>query len=110
MALTEEDKRTAAEMVLRDWRIKPFVKRDPERVKRIAEVTWAACEEYDKAQGLTREYNDFELVRLFALARLEKREDYQEMVSFIPAWLVAIVVKLIVSILIDFWLVHERGR
>ena len=109
MPLDESDKLVAARAVLADWRVLSVCRPDEERIKRMADIVWPAIERLDAQAPITREYGDVAIARDLSIATLKKHPDYNDIVSFIPYWLLPLILKIIVSILIDFWLTHERG-
>jgi hypothetical protein len=95
--------RIAADRIFDDWRIWCICKRtgaNESRVYRIADVVWSTCREQDATRN-TQE------LREICLERLRMQADYKETVSFIPAWLLGILIQVIVKILIDIFL-EER--
>lgn len=101
--MTDDDKKFAVDMVYRDWRVRlARVRRDPERVGRMADIVWKSCADVEG----DKEGRDS--LEAFAQIRLESALDYEDIVSFIPFIVFGIVIKIIVSILIDYWFLHEQ--
>lgn len=98
----EEAKRTAVASVFEHWLIRRTCRRDVARCGRIADTVWGCCSE---VHG-----RDMQELGTACRTRLQSRADYRDTVSFIPTWLLAVLLKLIIGILIDAWLSNEKGK
>lgn len=79
-------------------------KRDPERIGMIADVVWAGCEAVMKPPHV----GDSTALQSFCEARLKGHQHYNDLVSFLsPLAIFLGILKLIISLLIDFWFKHE---
>lgn len=101
-------KKLAVKLVLRDWRVRlSVIKHDEDRIGRIADTVWKCCEEMLKDDKQITS-TDYFMVQNCCLIKVQQREDYADTVSFISPWVLAIILKVIISILIDFWLEYKR--
>lgn len=98
----EEAKRAAVASVFEHWLVRRTCRRDVARCGRIADTVWGCCGEL---QG--REPQELGTA---CGVRLAARSDYRDTVSFIPTWLLAVLLKIIIGILIDAWLTQEKGK
>lgn len=99
MPLTEADKRTAVHLVFREPFIRLCCRRDEPRMRRIVDIVWNACQDCQPKQR--------EPMAALSRARLESSPNYTDTVSFIPIWLLGIIIRIIIDILVDYWLAHE---
>lgn len=98
----EKTKRAAVEAVFRHPLVWLTCRRDTERCGRIADSVWGCCAEVLDEDVMMA--GDTEMLTGICHQRVRLRDDYADAVSFIPVWLIAIVLKLIIGLLIDFWL------
>jgi hypothetical protein len=105
MEITADDKRMAAEFVYRSSRLVrwfcPRTEENDERIGRMADAVWSTCKRMNAKE------ND-EPTQYQGKSAIQSRNDYQDTVSFIPVWLLGIIIQIIVRVLIDYFLV-KRG-
>lgn len=105
--IDEKTKRAAVLSVLGDLRVRLTCRHDPERCGRIADTVWGTCSDVIDNDKLR--VGDRKMLAGVCGIRVEQRPDYKDAVSFIPMWLVAILLKVIISLLIEWWINYEKG-
>ena len=106
--LTDGDKRTAIALVFKDWRVRMACRRrDEGRMGRIIDAVWGECLTFEDRLADTPEDKDYASRRCHSA--LSERRDYWDLTSFIIPILVSIVIKIIISLLVDYFFAHE-GR
>jgi len=103
--MSDEYRRFVAGQVLRDWRVRFVCQHDLVRMQRIVDVVWETC---DQLRDVIDWDNKREISEVCEL-RLRRLPDFQDTVSFIPIWLLAIMLKIIISLLIDYWFEYQSA-
>jgi hypothetical protein len=107
MPIDDRTKKAVVRSVLDDLRVWLVCKDDPVRCAVIADCVWATCAEIIK--DVRENVGDRELLQSACTIRLEARPDYKDVTSFIPHWALALMLKIIVGLLIDWWFSYEKG-
>lgn len=108
MALSDKDKRVIVALARQNFWVKRCRKGGcPDSIGSIADKVWAELERRQvTAEGYSLPADRANLVTACE-SDLRLARDYRELVSFIPSWLILIVVKIIISIIIDYWFTSE---
>ena len=105
MPLSEADKAIACQLVFADWRIKlAGLSPNEEQCGKLAEAVWAYCEStprFVEQLGRNRDRTVKETTD-----HIRGLDNARELVGFVPIWLVFLI-KIIISILIDYWLLRK---
>lgn len=104
MEFSDADRRIACRLCFENWRVAGALRRNEAnqaRISRIATVVWKACE--DMGDCCTR--SELEVA---SRARLRNEPDHDNLVSleprtFVPAWLLGIIINVIIKLLIDYF-------
>lgn len=105
--MTDADKKQAIKEIYRDLRVRFFCKRDDERMGRIVDSVWGECKAISTRGKLIDSLEDRNYATKCCLGGLERSPNYQDTVLFISPWVIAFILKIIISILIDIWFAHE---
>jgi hypothetical protein len=110
MPMTDQHKAEAIGLVVGNLRLRCLLGRAPDaaRIGTIADIVFAACDEAEAANNTLTTPMPLDRQALIDYATVKLRADarYASLVEFIPFW-VAVVIKLIISLLIDFWLLNK---
>lgn len=106
MALTPTQKALACQLVFENWRVRfaPGVKRDPERCGQLAEIVWDYCETEPNFASRIALDRPGAIAQVVAFVKAKPNAD--DLLQFIPLW-IAIIIKIIIAILLDFWLTQH---
>lgn len=101
IVLTSQQRLIAADWVLRDTRVRLCIRHDREALGVMAQEVATYC---SSSEGFTQRLMiDRDAAEREVVAHLKEKK---EVVGFIPMIIFAIIIKVIVAILIDFWLLN----
>ena len=107
--MTEDKKQLAINAVWRNWRVRLTCRRTPAAEDRCGRIAVVLCGVMDAEKPTLTLDKISDRQKFYSLgeAKLSCQTDYDDLVSFIPLWLVGIILKIIIAIIIDFWFQHE---